>query len=73
MCEMECHHDNCMPMMQERWPGGPRRHAGGRGICSPCAFATREEKIDLLEEYRQMLESDLARVKERIERLKKEA
>jgi hypothetical protein len=60
-------------MMQEFWPGGPRHHASGRGICSPCAFATREEKIELLEEYRQMIESDLARVKERIERLKKEA
>ena len=43
------------------------------GTCAPGrSFLTREEKIEMLEEYRQGLELEMKGVKERIDALKKQ-
>ena len=50
-----------------------RAHHGHQGCCCDAAgFATRPEKVEMLEEYRRQLERELAWVGERIEKLKVE-
>ena len=42
------------------------------GCCSPRSFLTRDEKIEMLEEYKKELENEAQGVAERIKELKKQ-
>ena len=45
---------------------------GSYSGCTPRNFLTREEKVEMLEEYRQSLEKEAQAVSERIKDLKRE-
>ncbi|MBI2145564.1 DUF5320 domain-containing protein [Candidatus Woesearchaeota archaeon] len=47
-------------------------HCGAMGECVPRNFLTREEKTELLKEYKESLEKEARAVSERIEELQKE-
>lgn len=49
-----------------------QRGVGMYGCCGGRAFLTREEKIEMLEEYKQGLKQEAAGVEERIKELKKQ-
>jgi len=40
--------------------------------CAPRNFLTKEEKVEMLQEYKESLEKEIQAVKERVEALKKE-
>lgn len=44
---------------------------GPGGCCSSRSFLTKEEKIEMLQEYKQSLEQELKGISERISELKK--
>lgn len=50
---------------------GTDRGAGMYGCCGNRSFLTKEEKIEMLEEYRESLEREAKGVAERIAELKK--
>ncbi len=45
---------------------------GSYGGCTPRSFLTKEEKVEMLEEYRQSLEKEAQAVSERIKDLQRE-
>ena len=47
-------------------------HNACGSCCEPRVFLTKEEKIDMLEEYEESLEKEAQGVTERIKQLKKE-
>lgn len=47
-------------------------YCGPSGECAPRNFLTREEKAEMLKEYRESLQKEIQAVSERIEELKKE-
>ena len=44
----------------------------GNGSCGPRYFLTREERVEILEEYKESLEKEAKGVAERIKELEKE-
>ena len=55
----------------------PNGHGGNKMNCGPCGsgnrnFMTKEEKVEMLDEYKESLEKELQGVKERIKELGKE-
>jgi len=51
---------------------GTGRGAGMYSCCTPRSFLTREEKLEMLEEYKQSLENEAKGVEERIKELKRQ-